>query len=101
MYFIDKVYETIFASVKNLQVMSFCIYPYNEVLLMLMVITIYCNLTLSVANYLFIVYYFVLSFVYGMIYRFMLQSTSEICQNLMAKKEANEEKIKAQEVYYI
>ena len=74
-------------------------YPYNEVLLMLMVITIYCDLTLSVADYVFIVYYVILSFVYGMIYRFMLQSTSEICQNLMAKKEANEEKIKTQEVY--
>ena len=29
----------------------------------------------------------------------MLQPTSNICQSLIAKKQANEEKIKAQEVY--
>lgn len=33
--------------------------------------------------------------------RFMLQPTSNVCQNLMAKKQANEEKIKTQEVWYL
>ena len=31
----------------------------------------------------------------------MLQSVSDICQNLMAKKQSNEEKIKSQEVCII